>query len=61
MRKGNVKEATRKINTLTETSGFYDKVREIVGFNDGVWWEDCEIKKLQRVADARYTKLIEQE
>ena len=61
MKRGNVKEATRKINTLTETPGFYDKVREIVGFNDGVWWEDCEIKKLQRVADARYTKLSEQE
>ena len=58
MRKGNVGIATRQINALTETTGFYDKVREIVGFyDDALWWEDYEIKKLQRIADARYSKL----
>ena len=37
-------------------------MREIIGYNDNEWnnnfgWEDSEIKKLQRVADARYEEL----
>lgn len=46
--------AEKKINELTEVEGFYDRVREIVGYYDDVFWEDWDIKYLQRVADARY-------
>lgn len=54
---GNVYMAEKQINELTEVDGFYDKVREIVGFNEGVFWEDWDIKHLQRVADARYLEI----
>ena len=49
--------AEQKINELTEKEGFYDKVRQIVGYYDDVFWEDRDIKHLQRVADARYREL----
>ena len=49
--------AEKKINELTEVEGFYDRVREIVGYYDGVFWEDWDIKHLQRVADARYHEI----
>ena len=51
-----------EIKAIDNIEGFYDKVREIIGYNDNEWnnnfgWEDSEIKKLQRVADARYEEL----
>lgn len=49
--------AEKKINELTEVEGFYDRVRDIVGYYDGVFWEDWDIKHLQRVADARYHEI----
>lgn len=49
--------AEQKINEITEKEGFYEKVRQIVGYYDGVFWEDWDIKHLQRVADARYREL----
>ena len=56
----NVGKMIRAIKALTEKEGFYDKVREIVGFNDpSVFIEDWDIKKLQRVADAKYAELCE--
>jgi len=56
--RGNVNTAEKKIKLLTNVDTFYDDVREIVGFNNlKVWWEDWDIKHLQRVADARYHEI----
>lgn len=54
-----------QIKAIDDINGFYDKVREIVGYNDKEWnekhgWEDFEIKRLQREADARYEELKNQ-
>lgn len=57
MRIGNYYEAKAKIEKLDRQGGFYEMVRDIVGFYDGVEWEDWEIKNLQRIADARYTEI----
>lgn len=57
MKRGNYSEAKSKIENLTKQSGFYDAVRDIVGFHEGVEWEDYEIKALQRIADARYIEI----
>ena len=57
MNKGNYYTAKAEIEKINKQGGFYDKVRDIVGFSDGVFWEDWEIKSLQRVADARYIEL----
>lgn len=57
MRKGNFSLAKKSIESLNIKKGFYEEVRRIVGYYDGVEWEDYEIKQLQRIADARYSKL----
>lgn len=57
MKTGNYAEAKTKIQKLTKQAGFYDEVRDIVGFYEGVIWEDYEIKALQRIADARYIEI----
>ena len=46
-----------EIKELTNVETFYDDVREIVGYHEGVFIEDWNIKRLQRVADARYTEI----
>lgn len=54
----NVWTMERKIKELTNKETFYDDVREIVGYNDPkVFIEDWDIKRLQRVADARYAEI----
>lgn len=57
MRIGNFSLAKKSIESLNFKKGFYEEVRRIVGFYDGVEWEDWEIKQLQRIADARYSEL----
>ena len=57
MNKGNYYTAKAEIEKINKQGGFYDKVRDIVGFSDGVFWEDWEIKSLQRIADAHYIEL----
>ena len=52
-----VASCKKKIEALTNKETFYDDVREIVGYHTGYLWKDCEIKELQRIADARYTKM----
>lgn len=47
----------REINQLTNVDSFYEDVRKIVGYYDGVFIEDWDIKKLQAVADKRYTEI----
>ena len=48
----------RKIKELTNVSTFYEDVRQIVGYyNPNVFIEDWDIKRLQRVADARYAEI----
>ena len=52
----------KAIEEIDSKDGFYDKVRDIIGYNDKEWnewygWEDGEIKELQRVADMRYEEL----
>lgn len=54
----NVWTMESKIKKLTNKKTFYDDVREIVGYNDPkVFIEDWDIKRLQRVADARYAEI----
>ena len=54
----NVWTMESKIKKLTNKETFYDDVREIVGYNDPkVFIEDWDIKRLQRVADARYAEI----
>jgi len=57
MRIGNFTLAKKSIESLNTKKGFYEEVRRIVGFYDGIEWEDWEIKQLQRIADARYSEL----
>ena len=57
MRKGNFTLAKKSIESLNTKKGFYEEVRRIVGFYDGVEWEHYENKQLQRIADARYSEL----
>ena len=57
MRKGNYYTAKKAIEKIEKQSGFYDVVRDIVGFYNGIYWEDWEIKSLQRIADARYIEI----
>ena len=57
MRIGNYYIAKSKIEKLNTKNNFYEEVRKIVGFYDGVEWEDWEIKSLQRIADARYSEI----
>lgn len=57
MRTGNYYTAKSKIEKLNTKNNFYEEVRKIVGFYDGIEWEDWEIKSLQRIADARYSEI----
>lgn len=48
----------KKIKELTNKETFYEDVRRIVGYyNPNVFIEDWDIKRLQRVADARYAEI----
>ena len=40
MRTGNYYTAKSKIEKLNTKNNFYEEVRKIVGFYDGVEWED---------------------
>lgn len=54
----NVTKMERQIKELTNVETFYEDVREIVGYyNPKVFIEDWDIKRLQRVADARYAEI----
>ena len=49
-----------KIMALTNIETFYHDVRVIIGYyDDKVFHEDWTIKELQRVADYRYSQLLE--
>ena len=56
-RTGDFSLAKKSIESLTSKKDFYEQVRRIVGFYDGIEWEDYEIKALQRIADGRYAEL----
>ena len=57
-KRGNVATAERQIKELTNIKTFYDDVRKIVGYyDDSLWWEDWDIKAVQRIADARYHEI----
>lgn len=47
----------KEINELTNVETFYEDVRQIVGYYEGRFIEDWDIKHLQRVADARYHEI----
>ena len=52
-----IKTAKDRISALTETEGFYENVRKIIGYYDGVIWSDHDIKQLQRIADRRFEEI----
>lgn len=54
-----IKQMEREINQLTNPTTFYEDVRQIVGYYEGRFIEDWNIKRLQRVADARYAEIGE--
>lgn len=51
------KAMRKQIKELDSTEDFYEKVREIVGYYQGVQLSDHVIKSLQAVADERYEQL----
>lgn len=53
----NVAKMERQIKELTNVETFYEDVRQIVGYYKGVFIEDWDIKRLQRVADRRYEEI----
>lgn len=57
MARKSISQMEREIKELTNVKTFYEDVRQIVGYYDGVFIEDWDIKHLQRVADARYTEI----
>lgn len=57
MARKSIKQMEREINQLTNVDSFYEDVRKIVGYYDGLFIEDWNIKKLQAVADKRYTEI----
>lgn len=54
-----IKQMERETNQLTNPTTFYEDVRQIVGYYEGRFIEDWNIKRLQRVADARYAEIGE--
>lgn len=48
-----------KIMALDNIDTFYHDVRIIVGYYNGIHHSDHVIKELQRVADYRYSQLLE--
>jgi hypothetical protein len=50
-----------KIIQLDNVKTFWEDVKKIVGYYDNVFLEDWEIKELQRIADYRYSQLLEKE
>ncbi len=55
------KSMKKQIKALDSTEDFYEKVREIIGYYQGVQLSDHVIKSLQAVADARFEQLRAQE
>ncbi len=54
-----VAQMEKEIKKLSVIDGFWEKVRLIVGYYDPkIHLEDRQIKKLQRIADARYAEII---
>lgn len=53
-------ECVKMIKELKNKNTFYEDVRNIIGYYDEkVFWEDCDIKYLQRIADKKYSELEE--
>ena len=50
-------EALDKIKKLENKETFYEDVKNIIGFYEHRFWEDWDIKTIQRHADARYEEL----
>lgn len=50
-------EALDKIKKLENKDTFYEDVKNIIGFYEHRFWEDWDIKTIQRYADARYEEL----
>lgn len=48
-----------KIMELDNINTFWEDVKELIGFYDGKYWEDWEIKRFQATADYRYEQLLE--
>lgn len=55
------KTMRKQIKSLDSTEDFYEKVRDIIGYYDGVTLSVHVIKSLQAVADERYEQLTAQE
>ena len=52
-----VSSCMAKINKLTDPATFFEDVRKIIGYYDHYFWEDWEIKKIERLSDKRYSEI----
>lgn len=52
-------KAKRYIESATNADSLYDDIRKILSQDDERYPEDWEIKRLQRLADAKYSELRE--
>ena len=52
-----VSSCMTKINKLTDPATFFEDVRQIIGYYDHYFWEDWEIKKIERLSDKRYSEI----
>lgn len=52
-----VSSCMSKINKLTDPATFHEDVRQIIGYYDHYFWEDWEIKKIERLSDKRYSEI----
>ena len=52
-------EALAGIKKLNDKKTFWEDVKNLIGFYEHKFWEDWDIKTIQRVADNRYEEIKE--
>lgn len=50
-------EALAGIKKLNNKKTFWEDVKNLIGYYEHVFWEDWDIKSIQRAADNRYEEI----
>ena len=50
-------EALEGIKKLNDKETFWEDVKNLIGYYEHKFWEDWDIKTIQRVADKRYDEI----
>ena len=50
-------EALAGIKKLNNKETFWEDVKNLIGYYEGTFWEDWDIKSIQRAADSRYMEI----